>query len=622
MELNRYFNIRKDEKVLLQKMYLNRFTLSFKNENEIIFQQKYFQDNIFQFRIAFLLVTAIYGLFGFLDSKINQDLVHIFHFLRYYIIVPSMSTVIIFSFTKFFKKYWHEIIFAGILIAGLSGVILTLLAADNYAYYAGLMVIYSATYFFVKLRFYLATIVCWLILIFFNICALTFIKIDSEMLLINDFFFISTNIIGMFAAYNIEYYIRRNFILNKQLDIRNAEIIEVNKSLEIKVIERTKELIKAKEKAEESDRLKSAFLANMSHEIRTPMNGILGFAELLKEPSLSGEEQQKYIKIIQKSGDRMLNIINDIICISKIESGLMELNLSETNIKDQTDYIYTFFKPETDQKGIQFILKDNLPDKTITFKTDKEKVYAILSNLVKNAIKFTDNGSIEFGYSNKDNYLEFYVKDTGVGIPIERQEAIFERFIQADIEDKRAFQGAGLGLSISKAYAEMLNGKIWVESQAGKGSTFYFTLPYSKIDEIKANNNNNNTIESNINLKNLKILIVEDDEVSEMIISLMINNYCKEILIARNGIEAIDTFKNNLDIDLILMDMKMPIMSGYEATSKIRELNKDVVIIAQTAFTLLGDKEKAIEAGCNDYISKPINNVKLKEIMQKHFKQN
>ena len=238
------------------------------------------------------------------------------------------------------------------------------------------------------------------------------------------------------------------------------------------------ELLKAKDQAEESDRLKSAFLANMSHEIRTPMNGILGFADLLKEPNLSGEEHDMYLEIIERSGNRMLNIINDIISISKIEAGLMNLIYEESNINDQIDYIYTFFKPEVDKKGIQFSYKHGLPSKDATIKIDREKLYAILTNLVKNAIKYCDDGFIEFGYEKKGNFVEFYVKDSGIGIPVERQEAIFERFIQADIADKMARQGAGLGLSISKAYIEMMGGKIWVESAIDKGSTFYFTLPY------------------------------------------------------------------------------------------------------------------------------------------------
>ncbi|MFC0876197.1 PAS domain S-box protein [Saccharicrinis sp. FJH2] len=238
--------------------------------------------------------------------------------------------------------------------------------------------------------------------------------------------------------------------------------------------------IKAKEKAQESDLLKSAFLANMSHEIRTPMNGILGFTELLKEPDLSGEKQREYISIIEKSGDRMLNTINDIIDISKIESGQVELSFSEIDLNDLLDEQYEFFLPEARIKGIQLSL-NKLPAQKLSFTSDKEKLNSILTNLIKNAIKYTHSGSIEFGYSiddtNKQNELKFYVKDTGIGISPKRIEAIFERFVQADIEDKQVYEGSGLGLSIAKAYLEMLGGKIWVESEVGVGSAFYFTIP-------------------------------------------------------------------------------------------------------------------------------------------------
>ena len=239
------------------------------------------------------------------------------------------------------------------------------------------------------------------------------------------------------------------------------------------------ELVKAKEKAEESDRLKSAFLANMSHEIRTPMNGILGFADLLKEPELSGEERYEYISIIEQSGARMVSIINDIIDISKIESGQMKLVLSETNLNQQLDYVYNFFKPEAEKKGLQIFCKMIAPLQNEVIQTDREKFNAILINLVKNAIKFTKTGSIEFGYasSQQPQSLLFFVKDTGIGVRADQKEFIFERFRQGNETMNKSYEGAGLGLSISKAFIEMLGGKIWVESEEGKGSTFYFTLP-------------------------------------------------------------------------------------------------------------------------------------------------
>ena len=385
------------------------------------------------------------------------------------------------------------------------------------------------------------------------------------------------------------------------------------------------ELIKAKEIAEESDRLKSAFLANMSHEIRTPMNGILGFANLLKTPDISGEEQLKYVQIIEKSGARMLNIINDIIDISKIEAGLMKVDLMESNLNDQIEYVYTFFKPEIEAKGMQIFLKNTLTGKEATITTDREKVFAILINLVKNAIKYSKDGSIEIGYLpasslTGDAVLEVYVKDTGIGIAKDRQEAIFERFVQADIENRMAYQGAGLGLSISKSYVEMLGGKIWVESEEGKGSAFYFTLPYNvkPKEEINIQNVFKSDIPDNPS-KNLKILIAEDDEVSEILLSIEIKTFSKEILKARTGTEAVEICRKNPDIDLILMDIQLPGLNGYEATRQIRQFNKDLIIIAQTAFGLKGDKEKALEAGCNDYISKPINKIELLGLIQKYF---
>ena len=391
-------------------------------------------------------------------------------------------------------------------------------------------------------------------------------------------------------------------------------------------------LIKAKEKAEQSDQLKSAFLANMSHEIRTPMNGILGFSNLLKNPKLSGEKQQKYIQIIEKSGTRMLNIIDDLVSISKIESGITEAFISETNINEQIDYVHDLLKLSAAEKKIRFTFEKGLPDNTSIIETDKEKFTGILSNLVKNAIKFTEEGSLEFGYVLKNNgslgtspFLEFYVKDTGIGIPADKQEVIFDRFMQADISDKMARQGTGLGLAISKAYVAMLGGNIWLESEEGKGSTFYFTIPYRLEPERLNGKENEISKDTEIHLNpeglNLKILIAEDDESSEMLLELVLEPFGKEILKAGTGIETVEACRSNPDIDLIFMDIQMPDLNGYEATRQIRQFNKDVIIIAQTAFALSGDREKAIEAGCNDYLTKPIKKDQLYALMQKYFRE-
>ena len=635
--------------------------------------------------------------------------------------------------------------------------IMIILVPYKYEYYAGLMLIFSAGYFFIKLRFFLASLAGWIILIFYNIGMMLYAR-SPELILINtNFFFISSNLIGMFAAYNIEYYIRRNYFLNYELDNEKLLVVTMNKNLEKTVEERTNELLiakevaetnsanvtaiiegttsniwafdrnyeilyinhvfqkefqkifgvrlepgvslidalpqaiqptwkmrydrvlqneqftivdeiespygliyikvsfnpiikngkviggscfgsdityrklaelelkKAKEKAEESDRLKTAFLANMSHEIRTPMNGILGFSELLKNPELTGDEQQEYISIIEKSGTRMLNIINDIIDISRIEAGLVQLDVVQSDINDQLSYIYSFFKPEAEAKGISLYIRDSLPGGESIVYTDQEKVYAILTNLVKNAIKFTEAGTIEIGCSRNKEFLEFYVSDSGIGIPDNRQEAIFERFIQADFNDKMARQGAGLGLSISKAYVEMLGGNIWVVSKEGIGSRFHFTLPYdtgtekagivSVLSEVKAENSFDHE------LPPLKILIAEDDVASERLMVITLKTNGNVIFTARTGFEAVASFKNNPDIDLIFMDILMPELDGYEATKQIRQFDKEVIIVAQTAFGFSNDREKALQLGCNDFITKPIRNAELFSIIDKYFRK-
>ena len=408
-----------------------------------------------------------------------------------------------------------------------------------------------------------------------------------------------------------------------ELNIANKELAFQNKEKE----KRAAELIVAKEQAEESDRLKSAFLANMSHEIRTPMNGILGFTGLLATPNLTGEKQQEYIRIIEKSGERMLNIINDIVSVSKIESGILDVNISESNINEQLEYVHNFFKAETMKKGIFLSFNNSLLEKDFIIRTDKEKLYAILTNLVKNAVKFTNEGSIEFGCVKKGEFLEFYVKDSGVGISQEQKKLIFKRFRQGSESLNRNYEGAGLGLSISKAYVKLLGGKIWVESVeenllAGKtgGSTFYFTIPsFSEQKEIKVVENFIGKFDKKNQINNLKVLITEDDETTEKLIGIKIKKYSKEVLIARNGLEAVQICRKNPDIDLILMDIKMPEMNGYEATKEIRKFNKKVIIIAQTAYALLGDKEKSFETGFNDYISKPFKKGTFPDLLEKHF---
>lgn len=379
-----------------------------------------------------------------------------------------------------------------------------------------------------------------------------------------------------------------------------------------------KELLLAIEKAEESDRLKSAFLANMSHEIRTPMNGILGFTELLQDASLSVENHKEYIEIIKKSGDRLLNTVNDIIEISKIESGDINVTKSEVDLFKHLDTLVKFFRPEAGKKNIEIVVQNNIDGNDLTIATDKNKFDSILSNLIKNAIKYTNAGTIKVGFKIENDQILFTCQDTGIGIPKKRQEAIFNRFEQADIEDKHAHQGSGLGLAIVKSYVEMMDGKIWVESKENQGSAFYVSLPYEP--EYKKKQIIPHDVKStDSGIKNINVLVVEDDDFSLLHLLAVLEGMVKNIRTAENGIEAVEICKKDSSIDLVLMDIKMPQMDGFEATRQIRKFNQDVIIIAQTAFAFEEDKQKALDTGCNNYISKPIKNDLLFELIHKYF---
>ncbi len=264
------------------------------------------------------------------------------------------------------------------------------------------------------------------------------------------------------------------------LNNASDEFREVGRLFRKHVLQKA-ELVKAKEKAEESDRLKSAFLANMSHEIRTPMNSIMGFADLLKEPDLSVDQRDKYISLIEEAGERMLDIISDLIAISRIESGQEEIKISLFNLNELLDYHYILFRKSAIHKGIELRVDKKEDTSMVNFNSDRDKVYTILTNLLSNALKYTGEGSVTFGYEMEDDYVRFHVKDTGIGIPADKMDKIFNRFVQADQSFTKSYEGNGLGLPISKAYTEMLGGKIWVESKPGIGSCFYFTIKNNAV---------------------------------------------------------------------------------------------------------------------------------------------
>ncbi len=366
------------------------------------------------------------------------------------------------------------------------------------------------------------------------------------------------------------------------------------------------ELLEAKKKAEESDRLKSAFMANMSHEIRTPMNGILGFADLLKTPELSGESHKMYIDAITQSGKRMLDIINDLIDISRIESGQTEIRNENTEIPVLIREIILFFRPEADKKGIYLRSQNELSGESSIVVTDKTKVAQVVTNLIKNALKFTPRESIiEVGSRlHDDRNILIYVKDTGMGVRKELQSKIFERFRQGDGADFQ--EGVGLGLAISKAYVEMLGGRIGLESEPGKGSVFFFTLPVSgnAKPELPFTEDQASGVET---VSGQCILVAEDDDLSYILLKEALTRANIITCRAKTGREAVDLVKSKDNISLILMDIKLPELNGMDATREIKKLKPEIPVIAQSAYISQSDIRTAIEAGCDDYITKPID---------------
>jgi PAS domain S-box-containing protein len=408
--------------------------------------------------------------------------------------------------------------------------------------------------------------------------------------------------------------------------IRNEEGVITNfVAVKLEITEQKKllnDLIKAREKAEENDRLKSAFLANISHEIRTPMNGILGFSQLLKELHLTGEEQTEYIDLIYRSGERMLNLINDLIDISRIESGETMVQITETPVNVLLRYLDAFFKPQADSKKLSLQVVTALPDNESIIVTDAAKLNQILTNLVQNALKFTLKGGIDVGYTRQSDMLEFYVSDSGIGIPQDMQLMIFDRFRQVNNTLTRNYEGSGLGLSISKSYVAMLGGTIKVESVEGKGSKFSFTLPYKPAHELDIAQQPHPVAENLAEaVRDITVLIVEDDAMSTILLTRNLKSADITILTAINGEKAVEQVRQHPEIDLVLMDIKMPVMNGFDATRLIKEQRPGLPIIVQSAFTSKEDKIKATEAGADAFITKPINKTELLQLVAKLLKR-
>jgi len=382
------------------------------------------------------------------------------------------------------------------------------------------------------------------------------------------------------------------------------------------------ELKEIAKKAEEADMLKSAFLANVSHEIRTPMNAIIGFSEILTNQDLSKKEREEFINYITQGSNTLMNLIEDIIDITKIEAGQIKIDISECHVSKLLDELYATFlkmKKQNGKSGVDLRLnKPNTAD-DFTILTDPNRIRQIFSNLLGNALKFTEKGFIEFGFDlSQTGVINFYVKDTGLGIPKEKLKLIFERFGQADDTKKNNPKGTGLGLAISSKLAELLGGKLTVDSIHGKGSTFTLSLPLKKEEELDKVLDKP-LIGQDLDWSKKVFLIAEDSILNYTFLEALLQRTQVNLKWAKNGKEAVEMCLENPNIDLVLMDIKMPLLDGLEAIAQIKQAREDLPIIVQTAYAMAEDRGKSIEAGANDHLTKPLNPEKLFGAITKIF---
>ncbi len=375
------------------------------------------------------------------------------------------------------------------------------------------------------------------------------------------------------------------------------------------------DLIAAKNKAEATDKLKTAFINNISHEVRTPLNGIMGFSEMMVEDDISNEQKISYNDIIKKCGTRLLNTINNYMDSSLIVSGNMEAHSKLFSLDNLLTELRKEFSERCKDKQISLLLQKPERAVDIRINTDEEMLRKIISHLLDNAVKYTDKGSISFGFRYKPKVIEFFISDSGSGIDSDQTDAIFDYFTQADSSQARSYEGSGLGLSIARGLLVILGGQIRVESVKGKGSSFYFTLPESVIASVPAKEVN--VIQVREREKSALILIAEDDEFNYKYLEITLKRAGYLVIHAENGLEAVEICRRNSDVNLILMDMKMPVMGGLEATTEIRTFLPALPIIAQTAYVSSADENDAFHAGCNEFLSKPVNREKLLAVLQK-----
>ena len=596
----------------MQKFSNNLYQRQFKDEIHLI--------NFHRLKYMLLLTIGISILLLYFDFvKVEVWETKYLYFYRIldicYFGLNLIILILYFTYKKL-PKFLSKNILLYYIIIGISwGAIISSVEMESNGLITYLVTIFlTSTVFFFQWYTLLAFVIySYTILLFSSINLFTIQEIYDNIIM--------SIVILMFSylASRLLYYTQHKFFKSKkEIEYVNRKLEIINYDLDNKVRERTYELNIAKEKAEESNKLKSAFIANMSHEIRTPLNGIIGFAQLLKKREHQDKKSGRFVDLIINSSHSLLKIINDILDISLIESNQLSIDNKRFSLNELLDEIAAFFKLNLMvNTKVEFRIKKEFVDHKDEIISDRERVKQVLNNLLYNSFKFTEIGYIDFGYSKfNEDELVFYVKDTGSGISAKIGKDIFERF-QQDTELKiNQYEGTGLGLAISRGIVNLMGGRIWYESEEGKGTTFYFTIPFKTKMETKEHPV---SINQEFNWLNKTILVVEDEETNYLLLKEILKENGANIIRASSGKEAIMKFNDNPEIDLVLMDMKMTEMSGYEATLKLKKIRSQVPIIAQTAYAMENERKRCLEVGCEDYISKPIDIDQLLTLVNKYL---
>jgi signal transduction histidine kinase/CheY-like chemotaxis protein len=576
----------------------------------------------------------MYSAFGYFDFVIAREHIGYFFVIRYLIVLPILSGVLLFSFNKAFRKYWQVLLAFSYIVAGTGIIHMLTEIPENMFYYGGLFLVFMAGYFFIKLRYLYASISGIIILLIYN-AGIIFLGNETaniSYLLIGNGFYLSANLIGIIAAYNIELLERKDFIQNKELSEREAKIKKANRHLEQTVSERTESLksrnhqlekeiqnrkalesylIKTKEKAEESSRLKTAFLNNISHEFHTPMNGIIGFSALIAESCHCTGNAEKYAQYLKQSCDRLLEIVSDTVEISKIRSGSIRLVKRYEDFTPVINELIHYSREKAQRKGLEFNYFPKCEEDEMFFMFDKKKIKRMLRHIIDNALKFTSEGYISVACKKtEDQQITITVTDSGIGISKNMQEQIFEPFKQTENLISKNLGGNGVGLSLAKSYAELSGGSIDLKSSPGLGTQISIRLPVHE----EANSQN-----IKIEGKAVHVIIAETDISRINYLNTVLESIGIETCSVAEGEKAINICRNQKNVHLLLINPELNGLNGYETSKLIKQFRPEIPIVAMLKSSGADVKEKVFTHFFDDYITLPLTEDRIYLLAEKYL---